>query len=144
MPQGPRPTTSRTRQHTSRPGRRAPRASRPPTRSASGPWPTRCASRSSTCSTTRAGHGHALLRGHGESVASCSFHLRMLAKYRFVEPAERVGREALEARGHRTHEPLRPRAARVAAGHGRARADRRRPGGDPGQALDRRRDPSAS
>jgi len=29
----------------------------------------------------------------GESVASCSFHLRMLAKYGFVEPAERVGRE---------------------------------------------------
>ncbi|MHA7132589.1 ArsR/SmtB family transcription factor [Oerskovia turbata] len=29
----------------------------------------------------------------GESVASCSFHLRMLAKYGFVEPAERIGRE---------------------------------------------------
>lgn len=29
----------------------------------------------------------------GESVASCSFHLRMLAKYGFVEPAERRGRE---------------------------------------------------
>jgi DNA-binding transcriptional ArsR family regulator len=29
----------------------------------------------------------------GESVASCSFHLRMLAKYGFVEPAERTGRE---------------------------------------------------
>ena len=29
----------------------------------------------------------------GESVASCSFHLRMLAKYGFIEPAERVGRE---------------------------------------------------
>ncbi len=29
----------------------------------------------------------------GESVASCSFHLRMLAKYGYIEPAERVGRE---------------------------------------------------
>src|SRR5690606_35097379 len=29
----------------------------------------------------------------GESVASCSFHLRMLAKYGYVEPAERRGRE---------------------------------------------------
>jgi DNA-binding transcriptional ArsR family regulator len=29
----------------------------------------------------------------GESVASCSFHLRILAKYGFVEPAERRGRE---------------------------------------------------
>jgi hypothetical protein len=29
----------------------------------------------------------------GESVASCSFHLRMLAKYGYVEPAPRSGRE---------------------------------------------------
>ncbi|NED96972.1 helix-turn-helix transcriptional regulator [Phytoactinopolyspora alkaliphila] len=29
----------------------------------------------------------------GESVASCSFHLRMLAKYGFVEPGEPKGRE---------------------------------------------------
>ena len=29
----------------------------------------------------------------GESVASCSFPLRMLAKYGYVEPAERMGRE---------------------------------------------------
>ncbi|MGH8776789.1 MAG: helix-turn-helix domain-containing protein [Jiangellaceae bacterium] len=29
----------------------------------------------------------------GESVASCSFHLRMLAKYGYVEPGERRGRE---------------------------------------------------
>src|SRR5690606_666482 len=29
----------------------------------------------------------------GESVASCSFHLRMLAKYGFIERAERRGRE---------------------------------------------------
>lgn len=29
----------------------------------------------------------------GESVASCSFHLRTLARHGFVEPAERVGRE---------------------------------------------------
>jgi len=29
----------------------------------------------------------------GESVASCSFHLRMLAKYGFIEHAERHGRE---------------------------------------------------
>lgn len=29
----------------------------------------------------------------GESVASCSFHLRMLAKYGYVEPAGRRGRE---------------------------------------------------
>jgi len=29
----------------------------------------------------------------GESVASCSFHLRTLAKYGFIEPAERRGRE---------------------------------------------------
>ncbi|QDO89378.1 helix-turn-helix transcriptional regulator [Ornithinimicrobium ciconiae] len=29
----------------------------------------------------------------GESVASCSFHLRMLAKYRFIERAESRGRE---------------------------------------------------
>lgn len=29
----------------------------------------------------------------GESVASCSFHLRMLAKYGFIEPAERQGRQ---------------------------------------------------
>lgn len=29
----------------------------------------------------------------GESVASCSFHLRMLAKYGYIEAAERSGRE---------------------------------------------------
>jgi predicted transcriptional regulator len=29
----------------------------------------------------------------GESVASCSFHLRMLAKYGYIEPAEQQGRE---------------------------------------------------
>ncbi len=29
----------------------------------------------------------------GQSVASCSFHLHMLAKYGYVEPAERRGRE---------------------------------------------------
>jgi DNA-binding transcriptional ArsR family regulator len=29
----------------------------------------------------------------GESVASCSFHLRTLAKYGFIEPAEQQGRE---------------------------------------------------
>ena len=29
----------------------------------------------------------------GESVASCSFHLRMLAKYGYIERAERAGRE---------------------------------------------------
>jgi DNA-binding transcriptional ArsR family regulator len=29
----------------------------------------------------------------GESVASCSFHLRTLARYGFIEPAERQGRE---------------------------------------------------
>ncbi|WP_051425918.1 winged helix-turn-helix domain-containing protein [Jiangella gansuensis] len=29
----------------------------------------------------------------GESVASCSFHLRMLAKYRYIEPGEPRGRE---------------------------------------------------
>jgi DNA-binding transcriptional ArsR family regulator len=29
----------------------------------------------------------------GESVASCSFHLRMLAKYGYIEPAPRSGRE---------------------------------------------------
>lgn len=29
----------------------------------------------------------------GESVASCSFHLRMLAKYGYIEPAARSGRE---------------------------------------------------
>lgn len=29
----------------------------------------------------------------GESVASCSFHLRMLAKYGYIEPAEPRGRE---------------------------------------------------
>ena len=29
----------------------------------------------------------------GDSVASCSFHLRMLAKYGWIEPAERRGRE---------------------------------------------------
>jgi DNA-binding transcriptional ArsR family regulator len=29
----------------------------------------------------------------GESVASCSFHLRMLAKYGYIEPADRRGRE---------------------------------------------------
>lgn len=29
----------------------------------------------------------------GESVAACSFHLRMLAKYGYVEPAPRRGRE---------------------------------------------------
>lgn len=29
----------------------------------------------------------------GESAASCSYHLHMLAKYGFVEPAERRGRE---------------------------------------------------
>lgn len=38
----------------------------------------------------------------GESVASCSFHLRTLAKYGWIEPAERRGREkpwALVTRG---------------------------------------------
>lgn len=29
----------------------------------------------------------------GESVASCSFHLRMLAKYGYIEPGEQRGRE---------------------------------------------------
>jgi len=29
----------------------------------------------------------------GESVASCSFHLRILAKYGYIEPGERRGRE---------------------------------------------------
>ena len=29
----------------------------------------------------------------GESVASCSFHLRMRAKYGYIEPGERRGRE---------------------------------------------------
>ena len=29
----------------------------------------------------------------GQSVASCSFHLRMLAKYGYIEPADRRGRE---------------------------------------------------
>jgi DNA-binding transcriptional ArsR family regulator len=39
----------------------------------------------------------------GESVASCSFHLRMLAKYGFIEPAQRRGREKpwrLSVRSH--------------------------------------------
>jgi len=39
----------------------------------------------------------------GESVASCSFHLRMLAKYGYIEPAPRRGREKpwrLAERGH--------------------------------------------
>lgn len=39
----------------------------------------------------------------GESVASCSFHLRMLAKYGFIEPAKRRGREKpwrLSVRSH--------------------------------------------
>jgi len=39
----------------------------------------------------------------GESVASCSFHLRMLAKYGYIEPAARRGREKpwrLAERGH--------------------------------------------
>jgi DNA-binding transcriptional ArsR family regulator len=36
----------------------------------------------------------------GESVASCSFHLHMLAKYGYVEPGERRGRERpWQARG---------------------------------------------
>lgn len=40
----------------------------------------------------------------GESVASCSFHLRMLAKYGFIEQAKRRGREKpwrLSIRSHR-------------------------------------------
>jgi DNA-binding transcriptional ArsR family regulator len=39
----------------------------------------------------------------GESVASCSFHLRTLARYGYVEPGERRGREKpwrLVSRGH--------------------------------------------
>src|SRR5687767_497769 len=32
-------------------------------------------------------------RHTGESVANCSFHLRLLARYGFVEPAEQRGRE---------------------------------------------------
>lgn len=39
----------------------------------------------------------------GESVASCSFHLRMLGKYGWVQPDERRGREKpwrLTTRGH--------------------------------------------
>jgi predicted ArsR family transcriptional regulator len=39
----------------------------------------------------------------GESVASCSFHLRMLAKYGWVQPDDRRGREKpwrLTTRGH--------------------------------------------
>lgn len=43
----------------------------------------------------------------GESVASCSFHLRMLAKYGWIEPAERRGREKPWRIAHRERD-LRP------------------------------------
>ncbi len=40
----------------------------------------------------------------GESVANCSFHLRVLARYGFIEPAERRGRERPWRPGpHREH-----------------------------------------
>src|SRR3954447_20831701 len=37
----------------------------------------------------------------GETVANCSFHLRVLARYGFIEPAERRGRERPWRRLHR-------------------------------------------
>ncbi|GAA1134653.1 helix-turn-helix domain-containing protein [Ornithinicoccus hortensis] len=44
----------------------------------------------------------------GESVASCSFHLRMLEKYGFVERAERRGREKPWRLVHASGYELRP------------------------------------
>lgn len=59
----------------------------------------------------------------GESVASCSFHLRMLAKYGYIEPAERSGREKpwrLVSRSRDLHpdpsDPASVRAAEAMAG----------------------------
>ena len=59
----------------------------------------------------------------GESVASCSFHLHTLAKYGFIEAAERVGREKpwrLTARSRDIrpdfHDPASVRAVEVMAG----------------------------
>lgn len=40
----------------------------------------------------------------GESAASCSFHLRTLAKYGFIEPADRRGRERPWRLVSRTHD----------------------------------------
>ena len=39
----------------------------------------------------------------GESVANCSFHLRLLARYGFIEPAEQRGRERPWRSAERTH-----------------------------------------
>ena len=46
----------------------------------------------------------------GESVANCSFHLRLLARYGFIEPAEQRGRERPWRRAPtaRTSCPTRP------------------------------------
>jgi DNA-binding transcriptional ArsR family regulator len=45
-------------------------------------------------------------RHTGETVANCSFHLRTLGKYGFIEPAERNGRERpWRATSSRTFEP---------------------------------------
>jgi hypothetical protein len=55
----------------------------------------------------------------GESTASCSFHLRQLAKYGFIEPAEpRDGRERPWKRaegGERIPDRIEPDAARAAS-----------------------------
>jgi hypothetical protein len=64
----------------------------------------------------------------GESTASCSFHLRQLAKYGFIEPAEpRDGRERPWRRvegGERIPDSSDPVFARAAAETGRVLLDR--------------------
>jgi predicted ArsR family transcriptional regulator len=64
----------------------------------------------------------------GESTASCSFHLRQLAKYGFVEPAEpRDGRERPWKRvegGERIPDSSDPVFSRAAAEAGRVVLDR--------------------
>lgn len=64
----------------------------------------------------------------GESVASCSFHLRMLAKYGFVEPGERRGREKpwkLVSRSRRIGPDWEdPASVRAASGFAQAVVDR--------------------
>lgn len=64
----------------------------------------------------------------GESVASCSFHLRTLARHGFVEPAERAGREKpwrVVGQGRRTRwDPEAPGSLRAVTELARTMAER--------------------
>lgn len=61
----------------------------------------------------------------GESVANCSFHLRLLARYGFIEPAEQRGRERPWRSAERTHfepDPSVPGSIRAVVGLAEATA----------------------